>query len=193
MLEKIFKLSNNKTSVKQELLAGLTTFLTMAYIIFVQPAVLSTDFAGNPTGMDFGAVLLATCVISAFSCVFMGLFTNYPIALAPGMGENFFFVSVVMTLTALGMTDAWQAALGIVFIAGVIFLILSLLKVREAIINAISPSMRNGIAVGIGLFITFIGLQHGRIIISKPGTLVGLNTHFISAVTNNINPLLSMA
>ena len=162
------------------MLAGLTTFLTMAYIIFVQPAILSKDFAGQPTGLDFGAVLLATCLISAFASIAMGIYANYPIALAPGMGENFFFVSVIMALASLGMPDAWQVALGIVFISGVIFLILSILRVREAIINSISPSMRNGIGVGIGLFITFIGLQHGNLIIAKPGTMVGLNTQFVS-------------
>jgi len=155
MLERIFQLSINKTNVRQEMLAGLTTFLTMAYIIFVQPAVLSQDFAGHPTGLDFGAVLLATCVVSAVTSMCMGLFSNYPIALAPGMGENFFFVSVIMALTAMGIDRAWTVALGIVFISGVIFLILSICRVREVIINAISPSMRNGIAVGIGLFITF--------------------------------------
>ncbi|MDP8264006.1 MAG: NCS2 family permease [Candidatus Aceula lacicola] len=180
MLDRFFSLSENKTTIRQELLAGLTTFLTMAYIIFLQPAILSKDFAGNPTGLDFGAVLLATCVISAFATIFMGLFANYPIALAPGMGENFFFVSVIMALTGLGFANAWQVALGIVFIAGVVFLILSLLRVREMIINSISPSMRSGIAVGIGLFITFIGFQHGKVIVANPGTMVELNTHFVS-------------
>lgn len=177
-LDKVFQLRENGTSARKEILAGLTTFLTMSYIIFLQPAVLSRDFSGNPTGMDFGAVLLATCLSSAGSSIFMGLYAKYPIALAPGMGENFFFVSVIMALTAMGVASAWQTALGIIFISGVLFLILSALRVREAILNAISPSMRNGIAVGIGLFITFIGLQHGRLIVDKPGTLVGLNTHF---------------
>lgn len=177
-LEKVFHLKKRGSSVRKEVLAGLTTFLTMSYIIFLQPAVLSRDFSGNPTGLDFGAVLLATCLSSAGASIFMGLYAQYPIALAPGMGENFFFVSVIMTLTTMGVADAWQTALGIIFISGVLFLLLSALRVREAIIDAISPSMRNGIAVGIGLFITFIGLQHGRLIIDKPGTLVGLNTHF---------------
>lgn len=162
-----------------ELMAGLTTFLTMAYIIFVQPAVLSTDFAGNPTGLDAGAVLLATCVISAVTSISMGLIARYPIALAPGMGENFFFVSVIMALTAKEIGNAWEVALGIVFIAGVIFLLLSILRVREAIINAVSPSMKSGIAAGIGLFIAFIGFQKGGLIVAKPGTLVGLNTALI--------------
>lgn len=180
MLNSIFKLEENNSNVRTELLAGLTTFLTMAYIIFLQPAVLSRDFAGNPTGLDYGAVLLATCVVSALTTIFMGLYARYPIALAPGMGENFIFVSVIMTLSAAGFSDAWQTALGIVFIAGSVFLLLSILKVREAIINAVSPSLRNGIAVGIGLFIAFIGLKNGGVIEAKPGTFVGLNSHLLS-------------
>ncbi len=175
MMERIFGLAAGRTDVRTEVLAGLTTFLTMAYIIFVQPAVLSTDLAGKPTGLDFGAVLVATCVVSAFASIFMGLFARYPIALAPGMGENFFFVSVVMSLVALGVARPWQVALGIVFISGVAFLVLTALKVREALIDAISPSLRNGIAVGIGVFIAFIGLRNGGLIVDKPGTLVGLN------------------
>jgi AGZA family xanthine/uracil permease-like MFS transporter len=150
MLDRIFKLSINNTNIRREMLAGLTTFLTMAYIIFVQPAMLSKDFAGQPTGLDFGAVILATCLASALTSIFMGLYANYPIALAPGMGENFFFVSVIMALTSLGIPDAWRVALGIVFISGVLFFVLSILRVRQAIIDAVSPSMRNGIAVGIG-------------------------------------------
>ncbi len=180
ILEKYFALGEHSTNIRKEILAGITTFLTMAYIVFVQPAVLSTDFAGNPTGLDFGALLFATCLISAATSIFMGLYANYPIACAPGMGENFFFVSVIMALTTLGYENAWSVALGIVFVSGIIFLLLSVLRVREAIINAISPNMRNGIAVGIGLFITFIGFQHGNIITSKAGTMVGLNTDFLS-------------
>lgn len=168
-------------TVRVEILAGMTTFLTMAYIVFVQPAVLSTDLAGTPTGMDFGAVFVATCLASAFASIFMGLFAGYPIALAPGMGENFFFVSVVMSLTALGVHDAWQTTLGMVFVSGVVFLVLTVLKVREAVIDTISPSMRNGIAVGIGLFIAFIGLRNGGIIVSKPGTWLGLTTRIWNA------------
>ena len=180
-MENFFNLKEEGTNVKTEVMAGLTTFLTMAYIIFLQPAVLSTDFAGNPTGLDFGAVLLATCIASALASILMGLIAKYPIALAPGMGENFFFVSVIMSLSALGIRNSWQVALGIIFISGVIFLILSILRVREAIIDAVSPSIRNGIAVGIGLFIAFIGLKNGGLIISKPGTFVGLNPNILSA------------
>lgn len=175
MFEKLFRLSENNTSIRTELLAGLTTFLTMAYIIFLQPAILSTDFTGKPTGLDFGAVLLATCVVSAAATIMMGIYARYPIALAPGMGENFIFVAVISTLTGLGFTNAWQTALGIVFISGLIFLLLSVLRVREAIINAISQSLRNGIAVGIGLFIAFIGLQKGGIVVGNSATCVSLN------------------
>jgi len=179
-LNRFFKIHQNGTNIRTEILAGLTTFLTMAYIIFVQPTVLVTDFAGNPTGMDFGAVLLATCLVSAGATVLMGLYANYPIALAPGMGENFFFVSVIMALTALGFSHAWQTALGIVLIAGLLFLLLSLLGVRQAILEAISPSMKSGIAVGIGLFITLIGFQHSHLIVAKPGTMLGINTHIMN-------------
>ncbi len=176
MLERFFRLASRGTSVRTEVLAGVTTFLTMAYIIFVQPAVLSTDLVGKPTGLDFGAALVATCLGSAFASILMGLAADYPIALAPGMGENFFFVTVVMGLAAVGVPDPWQTALGMVFLSGLVFLALTVLRVREAVIDAISPSMRNGIAVGIGLFIAFIGLRNGSIIVPKPGTLLGLNT-----------------
>src|SRR5512137_1522057 len=108
VVNRFFQLSARGTDVRTEVLAGLTTFLTMAYIIFVQPAVLSTDLAGRPTGMDLGAVLVATCVGSALASILMGLLADYPIALAPGMGENFFFVTVVMALGAMGVPDAWQ-------------------------------------------------------------------------------------
>lgn len=180
MLNRIFRLSENNTTVRIELFAGLTTFLTMAYILFVQPAVLSKDFAGQPTGLDTGAILIATCLASAAASILMGLYAKYPIALAPGMGENFFFISTIMGLAAAGFTNAWQTALGVVFFAGILFFILSVLKVREILLNAISQSMRNGIAVGIGIFIAFIGLQKGGIIVGKPGTLVGLNTDFLN-------------
>lgn len=181
MLERFFRLSARGTNVHTEVLAGVTTFVTMAYIIFVQPAVLSTDLVGKPTGLDFGAVLVATCLGAAFASILMGLVADYPIALAPGMGENFFFVTVVMGLAALGVPDPWQTALGMVFISGLVFLLLTFLRVREAVIDAISPSMRNGIAVGIGLFIAFIGLRNGGIIVAKPGTLLGLNSRLASA------------
>lgn len=165
-MEKTFRISEHNTSIRTEILAGVTTFLTMAYIIFVQPAVLSTDFEGNPTGLDYGAVLLATCISSAMTTIFMGLYARLPIALAPGMGENFFFVSVIMALSApgLGFVAPWRVALGIVFISGIIFMLLSILRVRQVIIEAISPSLRSGIAVGIGLFIAYLGLQNSGLL-----------------------------
>jgi AGZA family xanthine/uracil permease-like MFS transporter len=177
MLERIFRLKENQTNIRTEVLAGTTTFMTMAYILFIQPAVLSTDFAGNPTGLSHDAVLLATCIASCLACVLMGLLANYPIAQAPGMGENFFFVSAVMGLTAAGFAEAWKVALGIIFIAGVLFFLLTLGRLRVAIIDGVSPSLKNGIAVGIGIFIAFIGLKNAGVVVQAPGTLVGLNPH----------------
>jgi len=178
MLDQFFRLRENGTTVGTELLAGLTTFLTMAYIIFLQPAVLSGGYFGQPNGMDAGAVMVATCVAAALATALMGLYARYPIAQAPGMGENFIFALslvpaaavVIDTRVAAGTLEAgtvapWQVALGVVFIAGVLFLLLSLLGVREAILNVISPSMRNAIAVGIGLFIAFIGLRGATVVV----------------------------
>ncbi len=181
-----FRLAENGTTVRTEILAGVTTFLTMAYIVFLQPAVLSGALFGFETGMDFGAVTVATCLSAALATIIMGLYARYPIAQAPGMGENFFFVfSVLPAAAALpavvsGDVQSWQVGLGVVFVSGAIFLVLSLLRVREVIVNALSPSLKNGIAVGIGLFIAFIGLQNAQIIIKDPGTAVKLNSHFIS-------------
>ena len=177
MVERIFHLEKMGTNVRTEFLAGITTFLTMAYIIFVNPIVLSTDFRGNPTGLAAESVMLATCLAAFLGTCLMGLVANYPIAQAPGMGENFFFVSVVMTLTAAGFSDSWKVALGIIFLSGVLFLILTLFRVREALIDAISPSLKNGIAVGIGLFIAFIGLRNAGVVLEAPGTAVRLNPH----------------
>ncbi len=179
MLEKLFKLEEKGSAVRVELMAGLTTFMTMAYIIFVNPAVLSTDFAGNPTGLSSDAAMLATCLAASIATILMGLYANFPIAQSPGMGENFFFVTVVMAVAAKGVTNSWQVALGIVLVSGVIFLILSLLKFRKAIIDAVSPSLKNGIAVGIGLFIAFIGLKNAGVIIANPGTAVKFNNHIL--------------
>ncbi len=181
MLARLFRLVENQTTVRTELLAGLTTFLTMAYIIFVQPAVLSGAMFGKPTGMDFGAVTVATCLSAALASAIMGLYARYPIAQAPGMGENFFFVfSAIPAAAAAGFANPWEVALGTVFISGVLFLILSLVGVREAVMNAISPSMKHAIAAGIGLFIAFIGLQNAGLIIKDPGTAVKLNSQFAS-------------
>lgn len=177
MLERMFQIKKSGTSVRTELLAGITTFLTMAYIIFVNPSVLSKDFVGNPTGLAAEAVMLATCLSAFIGTCLMGLYANYPIAQAPGMGENFFFVSVVMTLTAAGFSNSWKVALGIIFLSGILFFVLTLLRAREALIDAISPSLKNGIAVGIGLFISFIGLKNAGVILEAPGTAVKLNPH----------------
>jgi AGZA family xanthine/uracil permease-like MFS transporter len=181
MLERIFRLSENQTTVRTEALAGVTTFLTMAYIIFVQPAVLSGKMFGLQTGMDFGAVMVATCLSAAVATAIMALYGRYPIAQAPGMGENFFFVfSAIPAARAAGFANAWEVALGMVFVSGVLFLILSLVGLRELIFNAVSPSLKNAIAAGIGVYIAFIGLQDTGLIVKDPGTAVKLNAHLTS-------------
>jgi AGZA family xanthine/uracil permease-like MFS transporter len=181
MLERVFRLHENGTTVRTEVTAGLTTFLTMAYIVVVQPAVLSGTLFGRPTGMDFGAVMTATCLAAALASAIMGLYARYPIAQAPGMGENFFFVlSAVPAAAAAGSAMPWATALGAVFVSGVLFLVLSLVGAREAVMNAISPSMKHAIAAGIGLFIAFIGLQNAGLIVKDPGTAVRLNPRFAS-------------
>jgi len=164
VLETYFKLTENGTNVRTELIAGLTTFLTMAYIAFVNPSILAA------TGMDAGAVFVATCVAAAIGSLIMGLWANYPIALAPGMGLNAFFAFGVV----LGMGHSWETALGAVFIAGVLFFLLSVFKVREWIINAIPHGLKLAIAAGIGLFLAIIGLKNAGIVIDHPATLVGL-------------------
>ena len=181
MLERLFKLRDHGTTASTEVAAGLTTFLTMSYIIFVQPAVLSGAMFGDSTGMDFGAVMSATCIAAALASAIMGLYARYPIAQAPGMGENFFFVfTAIPVAAAAGSVVPWATALGAVFVSGVLFLGLSLFGVREAVTNAISPSMKHAIAAGIGLFIAFIGLQNAGLILKDPGTAVRLNPHFAS-------------
>ncbi len=181
MLDRFFRLSEHLTTVRTEVLAGTTTFLTMAYIIVVQPTVLSGHMFGQETGMDFGAVMTATCLSAALATALMALLARYPIAQAPGMGENFFFVfSAIPAAAAAGFSNPWQVALGAVFISGLCFLILSLIGVRELIFNAVSPSLKHGIAGGIGLFIAFIGLQNAGLILKDPGTAVKLNPHFAS-------------
>jgi AGZA family xanthine/uracil permease-like MFS transporter len=181
VLERLFRLRENGTTARTEFVAGLTTFLTMSYIIFVQPAVLSGVMFGKPTGMDFGAITTATCLAAALASAIMGLYARYPIAQAPGMGENFFFVfSAIPAAAAAGAAVPWATALGAVFISGVLFLVLSLVGARVAVMNAISPSLKHAIAGGIGLFIAFIGLQNAGVIVKDPGTAVKLNAHFAS-------------
>src|SRR5262245_6455281 len=160
LLEKQFGLSGNRTDMRTEVLAGITTFLTMAYIIFVNPQILAK------AGMDQNAVFVATCLASAIASVAMGLVANYPIALAPGMGLNAYFAFVVAP------KFGWQAALGAVFVSGVIFLILSVTPVREMIINAIPRSLKMAISAGIGLFLGMIGMQACGFVVDHPATLV---------------------
>ncbi|MEX2628584.1 MAG: NCS2 family permease [Tistlia sp.] len=163
-MEKFFGLKQQGTTVRTEVLAGVTTFLTMAYITFVNPAILSD------AGMDFGAVFVATCLAAAFGTLVMGLYANYPIALAPGMGLNAYFAYAIV----LGMGVAWQAALGAVFLSGILFLIISVLPVREWIINAIPRSLKLAISAGIGLFLAIIALKNAGIVVDNPATLVSL-------------------
>ena len=181
ILERVFHLKSNKTDVRTEVVAGVTTFLTMAYIIFVQPAILSGAMFHTQTGIDFGAVTVATCVSSAIATAVMAFYANYPIALAPGMGANVFFVlSALPAIAAAGIANTWQTALGAVFISGILFLLLSVVGFREKIIDAVSSDMKNAIAIGIGLFIAFIGLQNANVVVTDPATGVTLNTHFAS-------------
>ncbi|MBN9087191.1 MAG: NCS2 family permease [Reyranella sp.] len=162
MLERLFKLSENKTTVRTEIVAGITTFLTMAYIIFVNPDILSK------AGMPFGAVFVATCVAAAIGCLLMAFLANYPIALAPGMGLNAYFAFVVVGK----MHFSWQVALGCVFFSGIIFFIISVLPIREWIVNAIPKSLKMAIAAGIGLFLALIALKNAGIVVGDPATLV---------------------
>ncbi len=164
MLETLFKLKSQNTTVRREFIAGLTTFITMVYIVFVNPAMLAQ------AGMDQGAAFVATCLAAAIGCFIMGLWANYPLALAPGMGLNAFFTYGVV----LGMGYDWQSALGAVFLSGCIFLCLSLFKVREWIINAIPLVLKRAIATGIGAFLALIALKNAGIIVASPATFVQL-------------------
>ncbi|MCG7488660.1 NCS2 family permease [Vibrio sp. Of14-4] len=184
MLEKIFKLSEHGTSVKTEIIAGLTTFLTMAYIIFVNPAILAD------AGMDHGAVFVATCLAAAIGCFIMGFVANYPIAQAPGMGLNAFFTYAVV----LGMGYTWQVALAAVFVSGLLFILLSVFKIREWIIHSIPLSLRTGISAGIGLFLAFIALKNAGIVVDNPATLVSLGAiTSLPAVLASIGFFLTIA
>jgi AGZA family xanthine/uracil permease-like MFS transporter len=162
MLENFFRLKDHNTTVKTELFAGLTTFLTMAYIIFVNPDILAK------AGIDKNAVFVATCVAAAIGTLIMGLYANYPIAMAPGMGLNAFFTFAVV----MGMGVKWQIALAAVFVSGILFFILSVLPVRAWIINSIPRSQKLAIAAGIGLFLGFIGLKTAGVVVDHPATLV---------------------
>ena len=164
MLERYFQLRAHGTTVRTEIVAGFTTFLTMAYIMFVNPAILSD------AGMDRGAVFVATCIGTAIGTLIMGLYANYPLALAPGMGLNAYFTYGVVK----GMHYSWEVALGAVLISGILFLILSLIKLREWIVDAIPSSLKMAISAGIGLFLGIIALHNAGIVTASPDTLVTL-------------------
>jgi len=164
LLDRFFKLEENKTSFRTEMVGGITTFMTMSYIIFVQPAILSI------AGMDKGAVMVATCLSAALATLLMGLLAKYPIALAPAMGHNIFFAVIVCGT----MGYSWQVALGAVFISGTIFVILSIFRVWGILVASVPDSLKHAIAVGIGLLIALIGLEYGGIVVDAPDVLVGL-------------------
>jgi len=164
MLEQLFKISARHSSIRKELLAGLTTFMAMSYVLFVNPSLLAQ------AGMDHGAVFVATCLAAALGCVLMGMLANLPIALAPGMGLNAFFTYVIV----LEQGYSWQTALAAVFFSGCLFLLLSIFKIREWIINSIPLPLKLGIAAGIGMFLALIALKTANIIVASPATLVTL-------------------
>ena len=164
MLEKLFRLQESGTTVRREIVAGCTTFMTLSYIIFVQPAVLSA------AGMDSGAVMTATCITSALAMLLMAFLANYPIALAPGMGHNFYFAFTV----CLTLGVSWQNALGAVFVAGVLFILLFFVGLREKVMTILPVSLRNAIPAGIGLLIALVGLEWAGLIVDHPATYVTL-------------------
>jgi len=162
MLDRLFKLHDNNTNVRTELVAGLTTFLTMVYIIFVNPSIL------GDAGMPKESVFVATCIVAALGTAVMGLYANYPIAMAPGMGLNAYFAYAVV----IGMGFTWQAALGAVFLSGCLFVVVTLLGLRSMIVDGIPRSMRVGITVGLGMFLALIALKNAGIVVANPDTLV---------------------
>lgn len=166
MLERYFHLSENQTTIRREFLGGLTTFLTMAYIVAVNPKMLSE------TGMPVEGVLFATCAAAAAATLVMGLYANYPIALAPGMSLNAYFTYVV----CLGMHVPWRTALGVIFLSGCVFLILTVTRVREQIVNGIPNCLKHSTAGGIGMFIAFVGLRNAKLVVANPATFVGLGS-----------------
>lgn len=189
MLERFFKLKENGTDVKTEIMAGITTFMTMAYILAVNPSILSS------TGMDQGAVFTATALAAALGTLLMALLANYPFALAPGMGLNAYFAYTIV----LGMGYSWQFALTAVFVEGVVFMLLSATNVREAIFNAIPTNLKSAVSVGIGLFIAFIGLQNAKIVIGG-STLLQLfsveaynEVNGVNAAFNNVGITVLLA
>ncbi|MGY8526744.1 NCS2 family permease [Paracidovorax citrulli] len=184
LLERLFHLREHDTNVRTELLAGLTTFLTMAYIIFVNPTILAD------AGMPKDAVFVATCVAAALGTLVMGLYANYPIAMAPGMGLNAYFAYTVVQ----GMGYTWQIALGAVFVSGCLFLIVTLFRIREMIVKGIPRSIRVAITAGIGLFLAIIALKNAGIVVASPATLVTLgDLHQIPAVLSIVGFLVIVA
>lgn len=169
MIERVFRVGARGSSISTEIVAGLTTFMTMSYVIFVQPAVLAIS------GMDFGSVLTATCLSAAFGSILMGFLANLPIAQAPGMGQNFFFVFTVCgTAAAGGYGFSWQAALGAVFISGALFAAFTLGGMRDRVMKTMPMTLKYAIGAGIGLFIALIGLKWAGVVVASPGTLVKL-------------------
>ena len=164
VLNRYFKLAENHTTVRRELLGGLTTFMTMAYIIVVNPQILAQ------AGMPAEGVLFATCISAAAATLVMGLYANYPIALAPGMSLNAYFTYSV----CIGMHIPWRTALGVVFISGALFVLLTVTRVREQIVNGIPDSLKHSTAAGIGMFIAFVGLRNAKLVVANPATFVGL-------------------
>jgi adenine/guanine/hypoxanthine permease len=164
LLQRVFHLEENQTTVRRELLGGLTTFMTMAYVVVVNPRILAES------GMPLEGVLFATCISSAFATLVMGFWANYPIALAPGMSLNAYFTYSIV----IGRGVPWQTALGVVFLSGLVFLVLTLTNIREHIVNDIPDCLKHGTSAGIGLFIAFIGLRNAKVIVANPATLVGL-------------------
>ena len=163
-LEQFFSLEENQTTLQKEILAGITTFVTMAYIIFVNPQMMAQS------GMDYGAIFVGTCLAASFACLFMGLYANWPVGLAPGMGLNAFF-----TYTVVGeMGCTWEVALGAVFIAGTLFFIMSITSLRRWMLDSIPLNLRIAMGAGVGLFIGFIGLKNGGIIVANGATFLSL-------------------
>src|ERR1700754_4023020 len=163
-LDRYFGLTENGTNVRTEFIAGLTTFLTMVYIVFLNPQILAN------AGMDKGAVFVATCIAAAVSTLVMGLYAKYPIALAPGMGLNAFFTFTVV----LAHKYTWQQALAAVFCSGALFFLISVFRIREYVINAIPRNLKLAISAGVGLFLGIIALEQAKIVVASPATLVTL-------------------
>ena len=176
-LESFFDLKKQGSNVRVESLGGLTTFLAMAYITVVNPSILSQ------AGMDFGAVMVATCLAAGIATWTMGLAANYPIAMAPGMGENFFFLTVVV-----GMQVPWRIALAAVFVSGIVFVLMNLFRLREMLINAVPACLKHSIAAGIGLFIALIGLRNGGILLNDAA-----QGHFVMGDLTHPATLIALA